>query len=198
MTTSRKRSPKHLSDTALVLLGRAADRDDSMLLPYPESLKTRGQALAKVLNSLLAQGLVEEVPVGIDEEAWRSDDDGRYGLGITPAGLKAIGVPAQASGLESEPAGTAAGPTATPEPKPTAAPRPGSKQAQLIAMLMQPDGKSIDELSQALGWLPHTTRAVISGLRKSGHVVSRAKSDDGQSLYRIEAPAEATASDPDA
>jgi hypothetical protein len=134
---------------------------------------------------------VEEVPVGIDEEAWRSDGDGRYGLRITQAGLRAIGVPALASGLESEPAGATAGPIATPEPKPAATPRPGSKQAQLIAMLMQPNGKSIDELSQAFGWLPHTTRAVISGLRKSGHVVVRTKNDAGASVYRIEPAADA-------
>jgi predicted ArsR family transcriptional regulator len=88
-------------------------------------------------------------------------------------------------------------PTTIREQKPAAV-RAGSKQAQLIALLMRPNGKSIDELSQAFGWLPHTTRAVISGLRKSGHIVTRAKSDGGQSLYRIEAPAEATASDTDA
>ena len=198
MTTSPRRSPRHLSDTALILLGRAADSEDQMLLPIPKSVRARGKALERVLQSLLNQGFVEEVPVGLADEAWRSGDDGRFGLRITPAGLKAIGVPALASGLEGEPAGTAAVTTATPEPKPAAGPRPSSKQAQLIALLMQPNGKSIDELSQAFGWLPHTTRAVISGLRKSGHVVARAKSDDGQSLYRIEALAEATASDPDA
>jgi hypothetical protein len=181
-----------------VLLGRAADSEDQMLLPFPKTVKAHGKALERVLRSLLAQEFVEEVPVGIDEEAWRSDGEGRYGLRITPAGLKAIGVPALASGLESEQADTAAEPTATPEPKPVAAPRPGSKQARLIALLMQPNGKSIDELSQAFGWLPHTTRAVISGLRKSGHIVTRAKSDAGQSLYSLEAPGEAKASDPDA
>jgi hypothetical protein len=85
MTTSRKRSPKHLSDTALVLLGKAADSENGMLLPIPKSVKTRGQALAKVLTSLLAQGLIEEVPVKPDEEAWRSDYDGRNGLSITDA-----------------------------------------------------------------------------------------------------------------
>jgi hypothetical protein len=33
MTKSHKRSPRHLSDTALILLGRAADSEDQMLLP---------------------------------------------------------------------------------------------------------------------------------------------------------------------
>ena len=180
MTKSRKRSPRHLSDTALVLLGRAADRDDSMLLPVPKSVKAHGQALAKVLNSLLAQGFVEEVPVGLADEAWRSDHGGRFGLRITSAGLKAIGVPALVSGLEQPPT--------THEQKP---PRPGSKLTRLITMLMQPDGRSVEELSQPLGWQLHTTRAVISRLQKSGHVVVRTKNDTGQSVYRIEPAADA-------
>jgi hypothetical protein len=64
----------------------------------------------------------------------------------------------------------------------------------LIEMLSQPDGRTTDELSQAFGWLPHTTRAVISGLRNSGYAVSRTKNDAGQTIYRVEV----TASDPDA
>ncbi|MFW6028397.1 MAG: DUF3489 domain-containing protein [bacterium] len=194
MTKSHKRSPRHLSDTALILLGRAADSENQMLLPIPATVKARGMALERTLRSLLNQGFVEEVPVGLADEAWRSDHGGRFGLRITSAGLKAIGVPALVSGLDSEPAGTTARPTATP----AATPRPGTKLAQLITMLMQPKGQTIDELSQALGWLPHTTRAAITGLRKSGHVVTRAKSEDGVSVYRIEAPAEAVVSDPDA
>ena len=140
MTTSRK----HLSDTALVLLGRAADSEDQMLLPIPKSVKAHGKALERVLQSLLNQGFVEEVPVGLADEAWRSDHEGRYSLRITSAGLKAIGVPALASGLEAAPgddqpaADISVVPIATPEPKPAATPRPGSKQARLITMLMQP------------------------------------------------------------
>jgi hypothetical protein len=103
MTLSHKRSPRHLSDTALIVLGRAADSENQMLLPIPKSVKAHGKALERVLRSLLAREFVEEVPVGIDEEAWWSGHDGRYGLRITPAGLKAIGVPALASGLEPGP-----------------------------------------------------------------------------------------------
>jgi hypothetical protein len=63
-------------------------------------VKAHGMALERVLQSLLSQGFVEEVPVGLADEAWRSGDDGRFGLRITRAGLKAIGVPALESGLE--------------------------------------------------------------------------------------------------
>jgi hypothetical protein len=180
-----------LSDTALILLGRAADSEEGMLLPIPKSVRAHGKALERVLQSLLNQGLVEEVPVGLADESWRSDHDGRFGLRITEAGLRAIGVPALESGLEAGP-GTAV-PTATSEQKP---PRPGSKLARLVTMLMKPDGRSIDDLSQALGWQAHTTRAVISRLGKSGHVVVRTKNEAGASVYRIEAIAHEAASDP--
>jgi hypothetical protein len=180
MTKSHKRSPRHLSDTALILLGRAADSESQMLLPIPRSVRARGMALERTLQSLLNRGLVEEVPVGLADEAWRSDDHGRYGLRITAAGLRAIGVPALVSGLEQ--------PSEAPQQKP---PRTGSKLAQLITMLMQPDGQSVEELSQALGWQAHTTRAVISRLGKSGHAVTRTKNEAGVSVYRIEPAADA-------
>jgi hypothetical protein len=101
MTTSPRRSPRHLSDTALILLGRAADSENQLILPIPKTVKARGMALERVLQSLLRQGFVEEVSVGLADEAWRSCHEGRFGLRITSAGLKAIGVPALASGLES-------------------------------------------------------------------------------------------------
>jgi hypothetical protein len=147
-----------------------------MLLPIPRTVKARGMALERVMQSLLRQGFVEEVAVGLADEAWRSDHGGRFGLRITAAGLRAIGVPALMSGLEQ--------PTAKP-------PRPGSKLARLITMLMQPEGRTIDELIEALGWQVHTTRAVISRLQKSGHVVIRTKTEAGQSVYRIEPAADA-------
>jgi hypothetical protein len=101
-------------------------------------------------------------------------------LRITAAGLRAIGVPALMSGFEL--------PTSTPQQKP---PRPGSKLAKLITMLMQPDGRTVHELAASLGWQIHTTRAVISRLGKSGHIVVRAKNDAGVSVYRIEVTADA-------
>jgi hypothetical protein len=152
------------------------------VMPIPKSVRGRGNALERILQSLLNQGFVEEVPVGLADDAWRSGDDGRFGLRITVAGLRAIGVPALESALGDDQA------AATREQKP---PRPGSKLAKLITMLMQPGGRSIDELSEALGWEVHTVRAAITGLRKGGHVIVRAKNDAGVSLYRIEPAADA-------
>jgi hypothetical protein len=95
---SQRRSKRHLPDTALIVLGRAADSENRMLLPIPKTVKARGKALERTLRSLLRKGFVEEIAVGLAEEAWRSDHEDRYRLRITEAGLQAIGVPALESG----------------------------------------------------------------------------------------------------
>ena len=65
------------------------------------------------------------------------------------------------------------------------APRPGSKQALVVDMLRKDDGASLDALIKATGWLPHTTRAVLTGLRKRGYSVERVRDETKGSLYRI-------------
>ena len=45
------------------------------------------------------------------------------------------------------------------------------------------------EIGQRLGWLPHTVRAAITGLRHAGREVTRSKADSGPSVYRL-APVE--------
>lgn len=96
---SRHGARRRQFDTALIVLGRAADREDQLVLPMPISAKAHGIALDRILKSLLDQELVEEIPVGPHKEAWRSDGEDRLGLRITAAGLKAIGVPALVSGV---------------------------------------------------------------------------------------------------
>ena len=74
------------------------------------------------------------------------------------------------------------------EPAPkslTPAPRAESKTAQVIALLQRPDGATLDELIAATGWLPHTTRAALTGLRKKGHAVERKAVEGGASRYMI-------------
>jgi DNA-binding MarR family transcriptional regulator len=67
-----------------------------------------------------------------------------------------------------------------------AATRPATKQALVIGMLQRQQGASITELAEATGWLPHTTRAALTGLRKKGHVIA-AEKQEGVSRYRLQA-----------
>ena len=68
------------------------------------------------------------------------------------------------------------------------APRGGSKLAQVIELLERDHGATVDELIGATGWLAHTTRAALTGLRKRGYAVAIDRSDDKRgSFYRIPA-----------
>jgi len=70
--------------------------------------------------------------------------------------------------------------TATPD-----ANRGETKQGRVIALLERDSGASLDELIAATGWLPHTTRAALTGLRHKGFVLDRDKRADGTTVYRI-------------
>ena len=67
-------------------------------------------------------------------------------------------------------------------------PRASTKRAVLIGMLERPDGASVAELGQRLGWLSHTVRAAITGLRHAGREVTRSKDAEGHSVYRLARP----------
>ena len=64
-------------------------------------------------------------------------------------------------------------------------PRASTKRAVLIGMLERPEGASVAEIGQRLGWLPHTVRAAFTGLRHAGREVTRSKNAEGQSVYRL-------------
>ncbi len=76
----------------------------------------------------------------------------------------------------------------TPAAAPTIGmPREGSKLANVLGLLDRPNGASIDDLILATSWLPHTTRAALTGLRKRGLNVERSR-EEGVTRYRIIAP----------
>jgi predicted ArsR family transcriptional regulator len=67
---------------------------------------------------------------------------------------------------------------------PDVEPRPGSKKALLVALLQRAQGATLDEMVQATGWLPHTTRAALTRLRHEGLLLERIKTASG-SCYKI-------------
>ena len=77
--------------------------------------------------------------------------------------------------------------TAAPSAK---APRENSKTAQVIAMLKREGGATLEEIMTTMGWLEHTTRAMMSAggslAKKHGLVVTSEKVGDSRS-YSIKA-----------
>jgi DNA-binding transcriptional regulator PaaX len=51
-------------------------------------------------------------------------------------------------------------------------PQSGTKEAGLVSALFG-KGKAIAQLTELLGWQPHTVRAAFTRLRKRGYIVER-------------------------
>jgi Protein of unknown function (DUF3489) len=183
-----------LSDTQLVILSNAAQRDGGALLPPPKRLKVKGGTLTSALKSLIRKGLVDEVPAPPDAAIWRKSEDTRLMLTISSAGLEAIGVEPEFDATNKSNA-VESKPTRRPTTKRTsgnhkkpasgpASPRT-SKKDVIIGMLRKADGVTIQDLQTATGWQPHSVRAALTGLRKSGFDIIRSTAADKVSLYRI-------------
>jgi len=199
-----------LSDTQLIMLSAAAQRDDHSLT-LPEKLK--GGPAQKVAAKLIAAGLVKEVKAKAGMPVWRRDEqDGQsYGPKLTAAGAKAIAVNSddaahandeersreeqdQSSTFDQSPCTAAAAFVAPRVDSLTTprSPRVGTKLAKAIELLGVTEGATIAELSQAMHWLLHTTRAVLTGLRKRGYALTLDRSDaERGSVYRIAVDANA-------
>lgn len=67
------------------------------------------------------------------------------------------------------------------------APKTPSKQQQLASLIVRDAGATLDQMITTTGWLPHTTRAALTGLKKKGYVISSDKID-GVRTYRGIAP----------
>ena len=70
--------------------------------------------------------------------------------------------------------------------KSTKATQTGTKTGQIISLMKRKNGATLDDLVRATGWLPHTARAAMTGLKKKGHTIERSKVD-GVSRYSITA-----------
>ena len=197
--------PIKLTDTQLVILSAAAQREDRCLI-LPPTLK--GGAAQKVANKLISSGFTKEVMPKGGAPIWRRDDESGedYALKLTAAGAKAIAVAENPEREHENDDGglleSADEPSAPlrsrvlkarlaeaiePAPVGPSAPRTGSKLARVIELLRRDHGATIDELIAATGWLAHTTRAALTGLRKRGYPVAIDRSDNARgSFYRIQ------------
>ncbi len=190
-----------LTDSQLIVLSATAARDDGLAV-VPAKMNKAGAA--KVGASLIARKLMREVKAKPGMPVWRHDENGRpISLMITKTGRNAIGVaeaaPPATARADKKPNG--AKPLAKHAPKeragrsgvqpaPTPTLRAGSKQALVISMLSGKSGATLDALVEATGWLPHTTRAALTGLRQKGFSIERTREKDA-SVYRIAGKASA-------
>jgi hypothetical protein len=186
-----------LTDNQHALLKSASHREDCCIVSPPN---LKGGAAQKVAAKLIAEGLAKEIKAKAGAPIWRRDgeSDQAYSLKLSAAGAKAAAISEERSGKSepeapaqvtlpasmdsSESSGRAA------EIGKEAPPREGSKLASLIALLRRSEGATIDVLTNVTGWLPHTTRAAITGVRKRGYSVVLDRSAEGASVYRLADP----------
>jgi len=161
----------------------------------------------KMRETLLAAGYVREVKAKGSAPVWRRDNDSKssFALKLTAAGAKAVaeegtsfageqgdaGNDAPSANTETPPAGKAVAKRETAERRSERTrlqgePRPTSKIASVIELLSQAAGATLAALIAATDWLPHTTRAALTGLRKRGYVLTLDRGDRQRgSVYRI-------------
>ena len=193
-------SPAKLTDTQLAILSAASQREDRCLIA-PKNLK--GGAAQKVAAKLLAAGLAREIKAKTGMALWRRDEEAgqAYSLKLTAAGLKAIAVDegdsqpsARARVLrrtratdssKSKKAANLAATRAQRAHQHRRRPATARRSLRVIELLQRDQGAKLDELIAATGWLPHTARAALTGLRHRGYDVRLERGEKGRaSVYR--------------
>lgn len=150
-----------------LLLGHAAVRENGSLFPLPEEL-THPPTIRRSVAALVGRGWVKTRPTEDESAMAHVENNIRYGVFITPAGCDAVGTTHE---IAVEAPARVTGRT--------------TKAAKVLALLLRPQGATLSDLADATGWLPHTTRAALSGLRKKGHMLTRGKQEAGITCYRI-------------
>ena len=172
-----------LTDTQLVLLSAASQREDELFVRPSSMNATAANAAVAALHR---KGLAEEVATARDQPHWHIDESrGPIGYRITATGLAALGLgPDDGGGTVNRPE-----PESDDERQPSVrstTTRSGTKPALVLALVGRDDGATIGDLTGATGWLPHSVRAAISGLRKGGVRIGRSTDERG-TVYRLEA-----------
>lgn len=179
------------TDIQLILLTTAASRDNGSLLPSSSTLGDGQPRINKAVAALIRRSLAQEVDATPGIDTWRTHAARKIGVVITQAGRAAIGVEniqTSPDGVESLAASKdalqAASIVEPPSPRPPAA---HSKTALVLQMLTRECGATLDELIAATSWLPHTTRAALTGLRKKGHGIDRRKRGEVTCYHLVQA-----------
>lgn len=179
-----------LTDSQLVILNIAIKAECPIGKDDLTGLRAKGTALTRVIAGLIKKDLLKEVRVKPGAPFWKRNENGQVkALAITTEGLAALGIDTKTKATTPQPSTKklrrrVRGKQANPDSAATPAPRAKTKKAQLLGLLLSAEGANIDQLAKKFSWQPHTVRAALTGLRKSGYEIERS-AGDGVSCYRI-------------
>jgi len=202
-----------MSEARRLMLQAAAAREDRLLQPPANA---RGAAARIIAGKLIDAGWAKEIKALNGAPIWRRDaaSGSAFTLKLTAKGLKAVAGSSEESAGAAKASVTVVAEQAAPktpsrqtEHRPAVrtagsnegmqieaaamaarAPRAGSKLGSVLGMLSTEAGATIGELMAATGWLEHSTRAALTGLRRRGYGLSLTRRErDGASVYRIAA-----------
>jgi hypothetical protein len=142
-----------------------------------KKFKDHKTAISRVWKRI--QGLVEpEKPQRISPKSRRRNVRPRVAHG------RPKGAPAKAKAPKASAAKGRAKKAA--KAKEAAAPREGSKTAQVVAMLQRKNGATLTEIMDKMGWQKHTVRGFMAGaMKKAGYQVESFKPEGGERTYRL-------------
>ena len=205
-----------LDDAETIILMAAANREDGVALPVPDSITASPEQVARKIKRLIRLSLLEEVPAKLENGLWRkSADDRHLTLKVTPLASEVLGldVPeavkaaserhvADAAALSApSPKEKAESPAPNKEGKKVARKRPAkaskrdkvSKTESLLILLERSKGASLDELMKASGWQAHSVRGFLSAVvkKKLRLKLMNEEDDKGVRRYRVKSRAKA-------
>jgi hypothetical protein len=168
------------------MLSAAAQREDRCLIAHPILRAARRKRLRQNSLTLVSPKEIKAKP---GAPVWRQDERAGqlYELKVTAAGVKAIAAdnrsasddrsennrePGLVAAANSEIIRQITAEVPTAVGTRSSSPRGGMKLARVLELHQRDCGATLEELIAATGWLPHATRAALTGLRKRGYAVT--------------------------
>jgi hypothetical protein len=178
-----------ITNAQYIVLSSACSHEQG-LAARPANMKP-AQA-SKMAAVLTEKGLAKEIWAKAGGPVWREDEQGReFALKILKAGRTALVLHEERRAVEdagvvssmAQDHAEAVGDTNIVIEQTNTV---GSKGAAIVSLMERDSGASMDDLIAATGWLPHTTRAALSRLRKKGLNIERSRAEQGgATVYRI-------------